>query len=100
MPSFLISLIVSFVVRQIIKFGRDTDWHKVKYDAGVRIRELIPGEWFDDEFVSLAHCVIDAVSDALNDENNWIELLTLIMEKKWPQVLDLLTRWVKDGIGL
>lgn len=100
MPDFILRIVVSFLVRQITKFGRDTDWNKVKADLDVRIRKLIPGTWFDDEAAELAGVIIDAVAEALKSEDNWVKLLTLVAQQKWNEALDLLIQWVKDEAGL
>jgi len=63
MPDFLIRLAITFVVRQLAKFGRDTDWDKVKVDLDQRVRKLVPGNFFDDAAVEIVFTAVDAIAE-------------------------------------
>lgn len=60
MQQFLLNLVIMFVLRQLAKFGTQTDWAKVKADLGERVRQLVPGEWLDDDAVLFVNQAIDA----------------------------------------
>lgn len=62
----VVNLVIAFIVRQVVKFGTSTDWSKVKADFDVRLRQLVPGTWFDDEAVCVANAVIDGAAAALS----------------------------------
>jgi len=53
---------VRFATRQLVKFGKETNWDKVKADYDIRIRDLIPGGWLDDEAVKDANAALDAIA--------------------------------------
>lgn len=74
--------VVSFVVRQVEKFGNAIDWEKVKDDAEVRVRALVPGTWFDDMAVGVVDSALATLKKALTDGDGVTELLTLIAGKQ------------------
>jgi hypothetical protein len=100
MPDFLIRLAITFVVRQLAKFGRDTDWEKVKVDLDQRVRKLVPGNFFDDAAVEIVFTAVDAIAEILTEEESWVKLLTLLAEGKTQEAVDLLIKLVKDRLGL
>jgi hypothetical protein len=100
MPDFLIRLAITFVVRQLAKFGRDTDWEKVKVDLDQRVRKLVPGNFFDDAAVEIVFTAVDAIAEILTEEESWVKLLTLLAAGKTQEAIDLLIKLVKDRLGL
>ena len=100
MPDFLIRLAITFVVRQLAKFGRDTDWDKVKVDLDQRVRKLVPGNFFDDAAVEIVFTAVDAIAEILTEEESWVKLLTLLAAGKTQEAVDLLIKLVKDRLGL
>jgi hypothetical protein len=100
MPDFLIRLAITFVVRQLAKFGRDTDWDKVKVDLDQRVRKLVPGNFFDDAAVEIVFTAVDAIAEILTEEESWVKLLTLLAAGKTQEAIDLLIKLVKDRLGL
>jgi hypothetical protein len=100
MPDFLIRLAITFVVRQLAKFGRDTDWEKVKVDLDQRVRKLVPGNFFDDAAVEIVFTAVDAIAEILTEEESWVKLLTLLAAGKTQEAVELLIKLVKDRLGL
>lgn len=80
---WVIGMVISFVLRQVAKFKHDIDWAKVKADVDVRVRELIPGDWFDDEAVLAVNVVLDMVVAALSAQEDLERLLTLLAASDW-----------------
>lgn len=79
----VLNVVIGFVLRQLAKFGRQLDWAKVKADAEVRVRALVPGTWFDDEAVAVVGAVIDACKVALAAESDWDALLHALAAQDW-----------------
>lgn len=79
----VLNMVIGFVLRQLAKFGRDVDWAKVKADAEVRVRALVPGTWFDDEAVTLVNAAIDACRVAVAAEADWDALLRALAAQDW-----------------
>jgi hypothetical protein len=100
MKDFIIRIVVSFVVRQILKFGRDTNWQMIKDDLALRIRALIPGSFFDSEAVAMMEFFVDIISGCLSSESNWVKILTLLAEQKYAEAVDILIGWIKNEIGI
>jgi hypothetical protein len=98
MPDFILRLVLTFVVRQLAKFQQTIKWDLVKADVEKRIRDLIPGDWFDDYAVVVAFIAIDTVADMMDDEAEWTALITLLSQKKFTEALDMLLKWVKTKV--
>ncbi len=79
----VLNMVVSFVLRQLAKFGKDIDWAKVKSDLGERVRQLVPGTWFDEEAVALVNAALDAVKIALGAQDDWDTLLRALAAQDW-----------------
>ncbi len=58
---------LSFAIRQLAKYGETTDWNTVRKDFDTRVRDLVPGDWFDDQASEVASEIISAVERALKN---------------------------------
>lgn len=88
--------VVTFVLRQLAKFGRALDWEKVKTDAESRVRAFVPGTMFDNGAVAAVRTAVDACRIALAAEEDLCRVFGLITANDWDgafRVLkDLLTQ--------
>ena len=85
-----ISLVIGFILRQLAKFQLSIDWSKVKADAEARIRDLVPGEWFDSEIVAVCMAVIDACAAVLASTVDIEKILKHIGNQEWQQAWEVL----------
>ncbi len=97
--TWMIRLVIAFVVRQLVKFGEETDWAKLKADALTRIADLVPGTWFDTEAQGLAGAVVDAVATVLKDKTAIVTFVDLVQKGTATEALarlkdQLLSKWV------
>lgn len=92
-----IGIVISFILRQLAKFQKTLDWAKVKADAEVRVRALVPGTWFDDEAVALVNMVIDRAAEVLSQGDAIEQLLKLLAEQKWTEALSMLKDLLLGG---
>lgn len=79
----LIGMVINFVLRQLDKFTHAIDWAKVKADLEPRIRDLVPGRFFDDEAVAACNRVIDLVAAALASQADIDAILHLLAAQDW-----------------
>ena len=98
MQSWLISIVISFVLRQIEKFNNTIDWKKVEADLDEKIRAIIPGKWFDDEAVALVNIVLATIKAVLLEKDHLKEILVLISEQKFSAAAQLLIKLIKSHI--
>ncbi len=96
---WLATMAITFAVRQLAKFGKETDWNKVKADADARIRDLVPGEFFDEFAVAFLNKVLDLCKEMMVDEANMTQLFTLIAEGKLNDAINLLMAWVRQHMS-
>lgn len=95
---WIFSMAVSFVMRQLAKWQNGIDWTKVKADVEARIRALVPGDWFDDEAVSLVMVFIDALQSIMSATAALEAIVRLLADGKtqeaWQALRDLiLEQW-------
>ena len=75
---WLISALITFVLRQVKKFTNGVQWEKLIEDATNRVADLLPGEWLDREAKGYVETILYTAQHALSDErrlNNLLELL-------------------------
>lgn len=77
---WLVNALITFVLRQVKKFTTEVQWDKLKEDASARVRDLVPGEWFDDHVSSIAVTVLATCEHALKSENRLEKILLLLAE--------------------
>lgn len=92
----VINLVISFVLKQIEKFGDRTDWVKLKHDAELRVRALIPGTWFDDEAAYAVKAAIHALQSLLDQTDRLKALLKLLAGQKYPDAVAMLKQLLID----
>lgn len=88
----ILPIVISFIVRQLEKFGAKTDWALVQADADKRVRDLVPGTWFDDECVEFVNKMFGILRHALGEGDDLKKLLKLIADKKFAEA----TAVIKD----
>jgi hypothetical protein len=64
MQGWVIAAVISFLIRQIGKYGEGLDWDSVKADAHARIDDLVPKP-FSGVFYGLADSVLDVFKTVL-----------------------------------
>ena len=80
-----ISIVISFILRQLAKFQKTIDWAKVKADLKPRIEQLVPGTWFDDEVVAICNLVLDRAAEVLAQGDAIEIILKLLADAKWQE---------------
>ena len=96
---WLATMAITFAVRQLAKFGENTVWDKVKADADVRIRDLVPGEFFDEFAVAFLRKVLDLGKDMMVDKDNMARLLTMIAEGKLNEAINFMMSWIRQHLS-
>lgn len=85
-----ISLAISFVMRQLAKFLESINWETVKVDLEKRIRDLVPGTWFDSEAVAAAMALVDAVAAVMSAQSEIEQILKHLADQKWQEAWEVL----------
>jgi len=86
----VLNFVISFVLKQLEKFGDKTDWVKVKHDAELRVRALMPGTWFDDEAAYVINLVLAGVQDICDEKDGLKKILKLVVDKKYAEAVVLI----------
>jgi hypothetical protein len=92
----ILNLVISFIVKQLEKFGDSLNWEKVKQDAEERIRKLMPGTWFDDEAAYVVNLVLAGVQEALEDADKFRTILKLLADKKYPEAFSAVKEFLLE----
>lgn len=94
MQGWVIAAVVSFLVRQIGKYGESLDWEKVKADIHARIDDLVPKP-LSGFFSSLADNVLDVFKTALSRQDDLVSIAQSVASGDLPgaykQLSDLIT---------
>jgi hypothetical protein len=90
MPAFILNIIISFVVRQVVNFSTNTDWNKVKADADARISALFHIKFLGDAVTEIVNNTIDCLALALQDANSLAQLAAAVETGNWNNVYTVL----------
>lgn len=93
----LVNMVISFALRQVEKFETGVDWAKVSADAETRIRQVVPGSWFDDEAAAVVRALIDGIKSVLGEKAQLEGLIRTIAGGDWPAASVALTRLLLEG---
>lgn len=99
-PRQFIDLAVHFAVRQLAKYSTTIQWDKVKADLSKRVKDLIPGEFFDELAVTLLNKTIDVVAKFTADEVEMNAIIDLLQEKKFNEAFNKVRGFVMLTLGL
>ena len=66
MPTWIVNMVVAFVLRQVAKYAGSTDWEKVKADALARFAKMVPAGLMP-TVTDIVDAVVDVVAAALAD---------------------------------
>lgn len=91
---WLVSAVISFVIRQLEQFGEDTDWDTVAGDLDKRVRDLIPGSWFDDKAAALCNSLLKACEEGLKHPKTVGSILDLLAEGKHSEAAERLKMYL------
>lgn len=97
---FALNLAIPFVFRQLRKFGERIDWSKVEHDLEKRVKDLMPGEVFDDTAADLLSSAMHTIKRALGQEDTLKDVIGLLFDEKWEAALDMLKGIALHSIGL
>lgn len=90
----VMGFVISFVMRQLEKFRESIDWDLIKKDLDDRVRQMMPGSWFDDEAVIVVNAAVDLMRSALEQGNTIKHLLELLSAQKY----DVAMTVIKDCV--
>ena len=93
---WLIGLGISFILRQLAKWQSGINWDLVKADLDKRIRDLIPGELFDDEAVAGMHALVDMVAAVLAAQSDIEKIISLAVDGKFAEAIEALKKLILD----
>jgi len=87
MLNMIIAFLAPFIIRQIDKYGHEIDWAKVKSDAEIRIRVLVPGKFFDAPAVDLANRVIDAAAGLMQNDEEMKKIVEMCKQGRYLEAI-------------
>ena len=100
--NWVISMVISFIMRQLAKWQLQIDWAKVKADLQARVAALIRGEWLDAEAVELVGAMVDAASSVLAASEELEKIVKLLADQKFQEAWEalralILGQWVPSS---
>ncbi len=99
MPAWVVSIVISFVLRQIAKFTTKIDWKKLEADLDERIRKIFPIAWFDEDAIALVNTTMEIIKKVLGESDQLKEILELLAEEKFTTAVQVLIKLIKSEIG-
>lgn len=90
MDQWIANSAIAFVIRQVTKFGTETDFAKIKADLAIRVADLIPGKWWDAEAIEITNAIVDACERALKNTKTLKIILDLLVAQKHTEALTAL----------
>lgn len=77
MPTWIVEMVVNFLLRQVKKWGEQLDWAKVKADAEARIRAVLP-DWVEGAAVDVALGALEVCKYVLGDAADLKRIVDLL----------------------
>lgn len=87
---WLIQAAIAFALRQLAKWQGAIDWAKVKADLAVRVRDLVPGELFDEMAVKLVDSVVNLLAAVLSDQASLAKVVQLLVAGKIQEAISVI----------
>lgn len=78
MPTWIVNMVVAFVLRQVSKYAGSTDWEKVKADALARVAKVVPAALMP-TVTDVVDAVVDVVAAALADTEDLNKVVALVI---------------------
>ncbi len=100
LEKWLASIVISFVLRQVAKFKKDTDWAKVKADLETRVKDLVPGTWFDAEASALVDLLMDKLVAILSATNILEGILEKVAAEDWTGAVEMLKELLLSALSV
>jgi len=97
---WFVTLIITFVVRQLDKFGDEANWELIEKDAEARIRDLVPGVFFDEFAVALLKKVLKLAREMMDDPDHMKAFLTALAEKRFQDAINLMVSWIRQHLAV
>jgi len=94
---WILSLAVSFFMRQLARWQDEIDWALVKEDLDTRIRALVPGEWFDQTAVDVIHTLVDVAASVLSATETLRAVIDLLANKDFQGAWTTLRQLILDS---
>lgn len=102
MPTWIVSAVIAFLLRQVAKFGTSTDWAKVKADAHARLAPVTP-DWAEPAAFELVDKAVDVCAYVLKDVADLQRLADKCVSGDFMGALavleELLTKAVAGGVA-
>lgn len=96
MPSWIISIVIKFVLGRLSVFTHAIDWVKTQHDLDEAIRKLIPGTWFDDAAVAIVDAALAAIKTVLGSADQLKPVLELLAAHKYMEAEQMLIAMLKS----
>ena len=87
LEKWIVSIVISFVLRQVAKFKDQTNWVTLRADFEARARDIMPKKWLDEEAVAVVDLVLDKLQAVLSATADLEHLLRLVAAEDWPGAL-------------
>lgn len=92
-------MMISFILSQIERFHDQIDWNMVEKEISEKVRELVPGGWFDDEAVKFVHIILVSFKTVLGQGNNIKPILELLALQKYDEAMNALKELLLGEVG-
>lgn len=92
-------VVLSFLLTQIEKFGVMFDAKKFMAGAEQKIRDFVPGRFFDDDAVSAVTWAAERLDKILEKTSALEEILQELKDKDWAGALEALKRLLLEGVA-
>lgn len=91
---WIVNIVILFVLRQLARFREEFDWTKAEADLDARVRQLVPGTWFDDEAAAVARAAFEALHGAIAAPDVFGSLLQALAAGRWNDALEGVRRLI------
>lgn len=94
---WIIGMAISFLMRQISKWGKSINWPMIKADVAARIAKIVPGEFLDAEVVAAAMMMIDVAEKVLSASEALEMVVKFMVDGKMNEAWQALRQLILDA---
>ena len=95
----ILKILINFIISQVDKFREEFDWDKFKVNLDSKVRDWVPGSWFDDTAVDFVERVFGSFRKVLEETDEIKSVIKHVADKEFAPAYDLIKDLFEKDLG-